>query len=179
MPKLLCARPAQDEAEERHVRRLARSRHAPADWTRRAQLIVRSWNGERTAGIAAALSCHPQPVRERFGRFNTEGVDGLGNQPGAGRTPRLTQAERSTIIGLVATTPPGRLVRDGTGTLAAADETAPAHWTLTALTAAAPQRSIIVARSQVRRILLAEQVRWRQPRSWTTSAEPDFAPKGK
>lgn len=161
------------------MRRLAGSRHAPADGVRRAQMIVRSWNGERTSAIAAAVRCHPHTVRERFGRFNAEGLDGLGDHPGAGRKPRLTEGERSTIIGLVATTPPGRLVRDGTGTLAAGDETAAAHWTLDTLTATAQARGIAVARSQVRRILIADHVRWRQPRSWTTSADPDFAPKGR
>ena len=122
MPTLLCARLPQDAAEEHQVRRLARSRHAPADWVRRAQMIARSWNGERTTAIAAAVGCHPHTVRERFGRFNADGIDGFGDHPGAGRTPRLTEGERSTIIGLVATTPPGRLVRDGAGTLAAEDE---------------------------------------------------------
>jgi transposase len=179
MPKLLCARPPQDATEERQVRQLARSRHAPADWMRRAQMIVRSWDGERTSAIAAAVGCHPQTVRERLGRFNIEGVDGFTDQAGAGRKPRLTEGERSTIIGVVATTPPGKLMRDGTGALESADATAAAHWTLNTLTSAAHQRGITVARSQVRRILLAEQVRWRQPRSWTTSADPEFAPKGK
>lgn len=178
MPKLLCARPPRDETEERQVRRLARSRHAPADWMRRAQIIVRSWDGERTVAIAAAIGCHPQTVRERLGRFNADGIDGFGDQPGAGRKPRLTEGERSTVIALVATTPPGRLVRDGAGTLAAEDDTASSQWTLNALTAAAQQRGIVIGRSQVRRILLAERVRWRQPRSWTTSADPDFAPQG-
>jgi hypothetical protein len=34
-----------------------------------------------------------------------------------------------------------------------------------------------VGRSQVRRILLAEKVRWRRTRSWATSTDPEFAPK--
>ena len=38
---------------------------------------------------------------------------------------------------------------------------------------------IAVGRSQVRRILLAERVRWRRTRSWATSTDPDFAPKGR
>jgi transposase len=179
MPKLLFARPPQDAEEERQVRKLAGSRHAPGDWIQRATMIVRSWEGWRTTAIATELGCHPQTVRERLVRFNAEGIDGLGDRPGAGRKPRLTEAERSTIIGLVTTTPPGRLVRDGTGTLAAADESAAAHWTLDALTVTAQARGVTVKRSQVRRILLREQVRWRQPRSWTTSADPDFVPKGK
>ncbi len=45
MPKLLFARPAVDAQEERTIRKLAASRHAPGDWIRRARMIVRSWDG--------------------------------------------------------------------------------------------------------------------------------------
>src|ERR671927_113554 len=45
--------------------------------------------------------------------------------------------------------------------------------------AAARAAGIAIARSQVRRILLAEGVRWRRPRSWATSADPEFGPKGR
>src|SRR3954454_7197044 len=70
MPKLLYARPAQDATEERQVRKLATSRHAPADWIQRARMLVRSWDGRRPPAIAAELNGHPQPVRERITRFN-------------------------------------------------------------------------------------------------------------
>src|SRR5215213_5733915 len=116
MPRLLHARAPQDAAEEQKVRKLANSRHAPADWIMRARMIVRSWDGLRTKTIAEELGCHPQTVRERFHRFNAQGIDGLGDLPGAGRKPRITEAERSRIIALVPTDPPGRLVR---GALAA------------------------------------------------------------
>jgi hypothetical protein len=46
------------------------------------------------------------------------------------------------------------------------------------LAQAARAEGIQVGRSQVRPILLAERVRWRRTRSWTTSTDPDFAPKG-
>src|SRR5215472_6466370 len=110
MPKLLHARPPLDAAEERQVRHLANSRHAPGDWIQRAQLIVRSWDGLRTTAIASELGCHPETVREKITRFNTQGLEGLGDRPGSGRRPRLTETERSAIIALGATTPPGRLV---------------------------------------------------------------------
>jgi transposase len=179
MPKLLFARPAQDDIEARQVRKLARSRHAPADWIQRARMIARSWEGQRTTAIAAELNCHPQTVRERIGRFNAEGIDGLADRPGAGRTPRLTEAERSQVIALVATDPPGKLVRQRDGELAAQAEREPAHWTLDALTAAAQAHGITIGRSQVRRILTTEGVRWRQTHSWADSADPEFAPKGR
>ena len=178
MPKLLYARPAQDATEERQVRKLASSRHAPADWRQRARMIVRSWEGLRTTAIAAELQCHPQTVRERLARFNADGVAGLGDRAGAGRKPRLTEAERSRLITLVAEPPPGRLARQPDGALAAADETQAARWTLDSLATAAQAQGIQVARSQVRRILQADGVRWRQPRSWATSTDPEFAPKG-
>jgi transposase len=179
MPKLLRARAAKDLTEERQVRKLAGSRHAPSDWIRRAQMVVRSWEGQRTTAIAAALGCHVQTVRRHLAHFNADGLDGLGDRLGGGRKRRLTEQERSRIVALVGHAPPGRLVTDATGSLVAADETAPAHWTLNALTTTARDAGIQVARSQVRRIFVAEGVRWRQPRSWATSTDPEFVPKGR
>jgi transposase len=180
MPKLLRARPPLDAEEERQVRKLAGSRHAPGDWIRRAQMVARSWDGLRTSAIAAELRCHQETVRERLIRFNAEGLDGLGDRPGAGRKPRLTEAERSTLVALARSTPPGRPVQWPDGTLTPVDERpeAPAEWTLDSLVAAAGERGIVIRRSQVRRVLLKEKVRWRRTRSWTTSTDPDFAPKG-
>jgi transposase len=179
MPKLLYARDPQDTLEEQKLRKLANSRHAPADWIVRARMIVLSWSALGTREIAAELGCHPQTVRERIHRFNAEGIDGLGDRPGAGRKPRLTEAERSWIISLVATDPPGRLVRSAGGELEARDEEKEAHWTLDALTAAAQEHGISVGRSQVRRILKAEGVRWRKVHPWGESHDPEFAPKGR
>ena len=179
MPKLLRARPPRDTEEEREVQKLAHSRHAPGDWTRRARMIARSWDGLRTTEIARELQCHPQTVRERLVRFNAEGLDGLGDRPGPGRKPRLTEAERSVIVGLIAMQPPGRLVTPAPGALVATDLEREAHWTLDALTAAAREHGITVGRSQVRRILLREGARWRHPRAWATSTDPEFAPKGR
>src|SRR5258708_27120369 len=120
MPTVLYARPPLDAREEREVRRLAHSTHAPADWVVHAKMIVHSWDGWRTSAIATALGCHMQTVRERVHAFNARGVDGLGIKPGGGRTPRLTEAERSAVIALVASLPPGRLVTSSDGTVAPA-----------------------------------------------------------
>src|SRR5215217_4760246 len=118
MPKLLRARGPQDKAEEQNVRNLANSRHAPGDWIMRARMIARSWDGRGTKPIAEELGCHPQTVRERIHRFNDEGLDGLGDRPSAGRKRRITETERSLIIWLVGTDPPGRLLRGAGGELA-------------------------------------------------------------
>src|SRR6266852_4971173 len=161
MPKLLRAKVASDETEERQIRRLAQSRHAPGDWILRAKMIVHSWDGLRTTAIARELGCHPQTVRERIVRFNADGLDGLGDRPGAGRKPRLTEAERSRIIALAKGPPLGAIVRQSEGTLVTANTEAESHWTLDALVEAAHARGIQIERSQIRRILLGEKVRWR------------------
>jgi transposase len=179
MPKLLHARAPQNAAEERKVRKLANSRHAPADWIMRARMIASSWDGLRTGAIAKELGCHPQTVRERFHRFNEEGLDGLGDRPGAGRKPRITEQERSEIIALVSKAPPGRLLTEADGVMRVEDETKAAYWTLDALAEAARGMGIRVSRSQVRRILLSEGVRWRNIRPWAQSSDPEFVPKGR
>jgi transposase len=177
MPKLLRARAPEDPAEESKIRKLAGSRHAPGDWIFRARIVSLSWQGLRTAQIAEELGCHPKTVRKRLHRFNTEGIDGLGDRPGAGRQPRITEDERSRIIALVSKDPPGRLVRYDGLPPEALDETKAAYWTLDTLAEAAREMGIEVSRSQVRRILLREGVRWRRTRPWAQSADPEFVPK--
>jgi transposase len=174
----LYARPARDPDEEQKIYKLAGARHAPADWIQRARMIVLSWAGMRVTAIADELGCHPATVRERLHRFNAKGLDGLGDRPIPGRPRRLTEDDRSVIIALAESDPPGRPVLGPDGTLEAADEDGPGEWTLDTLTEAACEHGIEVHRSQVRRILLAEKVRWRHPHSWAHSTDPEFAPKG-
>jgi len=177
VPKYLKARAPQDGSEARQVRRLAGARHAPADWIERARIVSLSWDGLGVRGIAAEVGCHENTVRRWLHRFNAAGIDGLGNRPGAGRKRRITEADRSAIIAL-ARSVPGRLVCDGAGELSAEREEGPAEWTLDTLTRVAREAGIEVGRSQVRRILRAEKVRWRRTRTWATSTDPEFAPKG-
>jgi transposase len=178
VPKFVRARPPLDDSESRKIRRLAGVRHAPADWIERARIIALSWDGLTVPAIAGQLGCHPNRVRRWLHRFNAAGIDGLGDRPGAGRKRRITEAQRSAIIALARSEPPGHLARDGSGELSAGDERGPAQWTLDTLARAARDAGIRVGRSQVRRILLAEKVRWRRTRSWATSTDPESALKG-
>jgi hypothetical protein len=94
MPKHVQARVAQDEQEERQLRKLARSHHAPADWRFHAQMVIESWAGKTPKEIAMTLECHPKTVRTHLRRFNAQGIEGLGMRAGSGRKPRLTEQER-------------------------------------------------------------------------------------
>lgn len=76
----------------------------------------------RTTRIAEELGRHPQTVRRRLHRFNTEGLDGLGDSPGAGRRARIIEQKRSKIIVLVSKEPPGRLLTEPDGLMHAQDE---------------------------------------------------------
>ncbi|MBB4902871.1 helix-turn-helix domain-containing protein [Streptomyces griseomycini] len=172
------ARPSRDENEQQVVRRLSRARKAPRDLVVRARTVEPSWSGQRVPAIADELRCSPRTVRRWLHRFNRSGLDGLEDLGGQGRKRRITEAERSRIIGLVRQAPPGRLTVRADGELAAADESGPPKWALDSLTAEARGLGIAIGRSQVRRILLAEGVRRRRTRSWTRSKDADFEGEG-
>ncbi len=178
MPKILRVRAPQDEKEEKQVRKLAGSRHGPADWILHARIVARSWDGERVEAIAKELQCDPQTVRRRIHRFDAEGLEGLGDRPKPGRPRRLTAADDSKLIALVNQAPPGRLVTQRDGMMVARDEEGEAQWSLNALAQAAKEAGIAVKRSQMRTILLREGVRWRHTHSWGTAHDKDFIPKG-
>ena len=174
----LYARPPTDPAEEHTLRKLASARHAPASLIQRARIITGSWDGASVPGLAQQLGCHPKTIYKWLHRFNqTHGIDGLADLPRPGLPRRISETQRGRIIQLAGSEPPGRLQQGGEGLLAPDQPAAPAHWTLDALAGAAQAEGIQVGRSQVRRILLAEGARWRQPRSWTHSTDPDFVPK--
>jgi transposase len=146
MPKHVKARAAQDEQEERQVRKLANSHHAPPDGKFHAQMVLSSWVGKTPNEIAAELSCHPQTVRIHLKRFTAEGIAGLGMRSGSGCKPRLTEQERSRILALAKQEPPGHLSARADGTMVARDEESSAQWSLNALTQAAQEAGIAVKR---------------------------------
>lgn len=181
MPKRLQARPATDTAEEQLIRRLAGARTATFDTVLRSRIVVLSWEGLETAGIAAELRCHPKTVRERISRFNEGGVTSLTERPKVGRKPRLTEDDRHRIISLarapVETTAGQSPHHDAPLANAASheaaiemrqapDTVAVTRWTLDNLVAAARQRGIRIGRSQLRRILQAAGFRWERGGYW-------------
>jgi transposase len=178
MPKILRVRAPHDEKEEKQVRKLASSRHGPADWILHARMVACSWDGEQVEAIAQHLHCHPQTVRRRLHRFDVEGIEGLGDRPKAGRPRRLTVEDDSHLIALVRQAPPGRLVTQRDGTMVAREDEGEAQWSLNALAQAAKEAGIVVKRSQIRRILRREGVRWRHTHSWASPRDKDFVPKG-
>ena len=149
-----------------------------AEWIFRARIVSPSWKGLRTARIAEELGCHPKTVRKRLHRFNAEGIDGLGDRPGAGRSPASPRTSAPGSSPWSANDPPGKLLIGSDG--GSASTTRRGQPTGPWIPSPRPHRGmgIEVGRSQVRRILLAEGVRWRNTRPWAESADPEFVPKG-
>jgi transposase len=167
MPKVLKARRPTDRVEEYRIRRLARSRGAPVELVQRARTIVLSWDGADTADIATKLDCHRQTVRTRISRFNALGLRSVVDRSGAGRKPRLTEAQRRELVALVTTglwIDPGR---PASIPIAAIARGRSPSWTLDSLVEAASERGIEVRRSQLRRILLAAGLQWHPVHSWS------------
>ncbi|MGP4084756.1 helix-turn-helix domain-containing protein [Streptomyces sp. KR55] len=96
-------------------------------------MIEMSWSGLRVPAIAAELGCSQKTVRCWLHRFNRSGLPGPDDLGGQGRKRRITEEERSRIISLVKTVPPGRLRWEPVGELWAFDESGPPEWTLDAL----------------------------------------------
>jgi transposase len=175
MPRVLRARHPSDSAEERLLRKLARSKRASAEQVLRARTIVMSWDGADTATIAAGLGCHPQTVRHRVAQFNAEGVESVMAKSHSGRRPRLTEAQRQELVAMAVRLDGGQppnvdpelAARNGNGM------TAPnrlSKVSLDALVAAAQGRGIEIGRSQLRRVLLAAGLRWHPIYSWGSRA---------
>jgi transposase len=107
-------------------------------------------------------------VRHWIKQFNDAGLAGLDDAPRAGRPPTYTQDEQSRVIARARSLPPKP---EG----AAVAPTC--HWTLDRLTEELNRDGIPIKRSQIRRLLHAEHIKWQQPRTWLESDDPAFAEK--
>ncbi|MCX5328208.1 helix-turn-helix domain-containing protein [Streptomyces sp. NBC_00124] len=95
----------------------------------RARVIELSWSGLRVPAISVELDCSQKTVRCWLHRFNRSGLPGLDDLGGQGRKRRITEEDRSRIISLVKTVPPGRLRWEPVGELWAFNESGPPEWT--------------------------------------------------
>ena len=156
------------DEESAQIVRLARSRTAPAQLVQRAQIIERSSQHQRVARIAEALGVCPKTVRRWIDRFSAQGLAGLDDAPRAGRPRTYTETQYGQVLAKARSAPPPP----------AGGEVAPScHWTLDRLEADLAKEGLAIKRSQIRRILKAEHVKWQHPRTWLTSDDPEFAEK--
>lgn len=165
MPAYLTIRPLTTQEAEA-LKRLARSRTAPARAVERAQIVWQAHQGVRVPAIARSRGVCEATVRTWVQRFNAEGLAGLADAPRVGR--------------------PATYTAEAVGELIAASLSDPqelglpfASWTLDRLAAYLnEERGIAIKRSRIAEILQAEGVRWRQQETWFGERpDPAFAAK--
>jgi transposase len=103
-------------------------------------------------------------------RFNAAGLDGLDDAPRAGRPRTYPEDAYSRVIAKARELPPKPAEGEG--------ELPPTcHWTLDRLQAELAKEGLPIKRSQIRRLLKAEHLKWQKPRTWLESTDADFAEK--
>jgi transposase len=159
--------PVTDE-ERSKVERLTRARSAPVRLVHRARIVQLALQGMTVPAIAQELGVSEKMVRQWLKRFEQEGVAGLDDAPRAGRPRTYTEAYYGQVIALARGLPP----KPADGQLPPT-----CHWTLDRLQEVLAQQGVPIKRSQIRRILKAEHIKWQKPRTWLESDDPEFAEK--
>jgi transposase len=162
-------RPLTNE-EQTKIERLARAQSAPVRLVRRARIVQLAAQGATAPAIAQHLGVSEKAVRHWLKRFAATGMEGLEDAPRSGR-PRTYQPEvTNQVIAKARSVPPKP--EEGEGTVPPT-----CHWTLDRLQAELAKDGILIKRSQIRRLLKAEHIKWQKPRTWLESTDPDFAAK--
>jgi transposase len=160
-------RPLSDE-EQTKIERLARAQSAPVRWVRRARILQLAAQGQTVPAIARPVSVSEKAVRQWLKRFAAEGLEGWEDAPRSGR-PRTYRPDETNRVSAKARSRPPK-PQEG--------EVPPTcHWTLDRLQAELAKEGIPIKRSQIRRLLKAEHLKWQQPRTWLESTDPDCADK--
>src|SRR3954447_11365781 len=101
------------DMEARELRQLAR-RERDGWVAARLIALANVLDGMSREAAARAAGMDRQTLRDWVIRFNTEGVDGLRDQPRSGRRPRMTEGQQATLKAIVLRGPDPE--RDGVST---------------------------------------------------------------
>ena len=148
------------------LRRLARSRTAPARVVERARICWLAHQGHPVPVISVAVGVCAATARAWIKRFNADGLAGLGDARRGGRPPTYTAAEIGAVVA-ASLTDPQQLGLPF------------ASWTLDRLAAYLHEHEgLAIKRSRIGELLLAEGLRWRSQETWYGErVDPAFAEK--
>lgn len=97
------------DQDARTLRRWTRSTSVRAGLAQRARIVLLAADGKTNTQIAATVGCsRPAVIRWRR-RYATLGLDGLVDQPRAGRPRTIGDARRAEIVATTLAGPPKRL----------------------------------------------------------------------
>jgi transposase len=134
---------------------------------RRAEVVLRSSQGQSPKPIAQALYFSSDYVRKIIHRFNEDGLESLRAQYTNGGRPKKIQPEHESNLIELALTPPRLTGQPFT------------HWSLQKLHDVAVERKLIpkVCLETVRGILKDYHVSLQRTKTWKQSTDPDFEQK--
>jgi transposase len=156
------------EDERAKLERTVRATTAPVRLVERARIVLAALAGLTAPKVAARVGVSAATARRWITRFNAAGLAGLDDAPRAGRPRTYTEEAQSRVIAKARGLPPKPEGEDAPPTC---------HWTLDRLQAELHKDGVPIGRSQIRRLLKAEHIKWQKPRTWLESDDPDFAEK--
>jgi transposase len=145
------------DEERGKLERLTRAQSAPVRLVRRAQSIWLAAQGLSASAISHQLGVSEKAVRHRVHRVATAGLDGLDDAPRSGRPRTYDEETDSRVIAKARARPP----KPAEGELPPT-----CHWTLDRLQQELARDGLTIKRSQIRRLLRAEHIKWQKPRTW-------------
>jgi transposase len=136
---------------------------------RRSQILLASSRGERVKGIAAAVGCSRQTVRNVIRAFGAGGTGALGRRSSRPKTvvPELGEAKRERLKEVLHQSP--RVFGKPRST-----------WTLELLAAVAHERGLTegkVSSDTIRVAIRRLGVGWKRAKKWITSPDPLYGQK--
>lgn len=138
---------------------------------RRSQILLASAEGQRPSGIATALGCATQTVRDAIRAFHADGVGCLRPRSKAPKTthPAWPRDRDDDLKGLLHQSP--RTLGRPTSL-----------WTLASVAAVCHEKgwtARVLSPETIRQVLLRLKVGWKRAKHWITSPDPDYAKKKK
>lgn len=153
-----------DLTDEERVR-LAQLLHSNKSFEKdRARILSLSSQGQRVRSITKRTGFHRPKVEKIIKAFNKDGMHSLQRKKNPGRPRRITAEQRATILQYLNTNP----------------RTLGLHvtnWSLQRLAEYANAHGIAVSPSQVRRIIKADNIKYKRKTPWLFSNDPQFAKK--
>ena len=138
---------------------------------RRSQILLASAEGQRPSGIATALGCATQTVRDAIRAFRGDGVGCLSPKSRAPKTTHpVWPRDRDDDLEALLHQSPRTLGRPTS------------LWTLESVATVCHEKGWterVLSPETIRQVLLRLKVGWKRAKHWITSPDPDYAKKKK
>lgn len=130
----------------------------------RARIIDLSLEQKTVKQISQQLNFHRPKIEKIIKQFNTNGIKIFERKKNPGKPRRINEEQRATILQYLNTNP----TKFGLHFT---------NWSLNKLTDYINKQGIKISSSQVRRIIKADNIKYKNKIPWLYSNDPDFAKK--